>query len=803
MKHAHVLSLTALLLTGVGFLSTAKATDFYVAPKGDDTGTATKDKPVATLEAARDAARKAGAGPHRIILTAGDYFLSKTLELDARDNGLTIEASDGSKVTVYGGSLVTGWRRDGEKFWCADLPDVKAGTWDFRALVVNGRMPERARLPETGTLLHKSVFDVRWLSSVGGGWERKPTQEELTTMIYDPKDIPATLEPRNAEVRVYHMWDESLCGVASNDTGRHLLTFSTPARSPAGAFGVKKYVIFNTREGMTQPGQWYLDRAAGRIVYWPLAGEDMTKAKVIAPRLEKIIRVAGNAKQPVKGLTLRGISIQATTTPLKSGGFGAYAFDAALSLDRGQQCVFEKLEVCNVGGQGIVARQITDCKITNSHVHHIGACGIKADGTDSLIAQNHIHHVGVYYPSATPLSVSTRGWDKGEKGFHVYRNEIHDAPYCGMIGGGGGHLLEENLIYRVMRELQDGAAIYGSMSRCILRGNMARDIVKVGEGYGISSYYLDEGAQDSIIERNVSIGVERPIHNHIASRTLIRDNVFVAEAGMTLSFARSRDITFQNNILFAPGEIRVQPPAAIKVWTNNVVYRNGLAKDGAPQAFTINDAMPPTQPPARRNYSATTERVAQPPVIDGEIGWDEWPHKLYDLDRAPSRWSATGAPVFAKLAYDDQCLYVAINAIVFDITQLSKGTTWGKNDGAEVCITGKTPDGKPTTFVIHGYAGGTVESVTLAGAPAEAAAALGKAVRFAAKPYGKTKGDWKSGCRYEWAIPWDAIGLKPAPKKKIAFNLGTFRAEDKVWRCWEGTLRQNWRLDQAGTLQLK
>jgi hypothetical protein len=782
------------ILTLTVVAAIAIAADFYVAPKGDDANAGTKEKPLATLEAARDAARKAGAGPHRIVVMAGDYFLAKTLELDARDNGLTIEAGDGGKVTLYGGALVTGWKRDGEKFWCAEAP-----AWDFRALVVNGRMPERARLPETGTFTHKSVFDVRWLSSVGGGWERKLTEEELTTLLYDAKDIPATLEPKNAEVRVYHMWDESLCGVVTNDTEKHMLKFPKPAAHPAGAFGVKKYAIFNTREGMTRPGQWYLDRAAGRVVYWPLPGEDMTKAKVVAPRLERIIRIAGNAKQTVEKITLRGLSIQATTTPLKSGGFGAYAFEGALSVEWARQCAFEKLEVCNVGGQGIVARQVTDCRITDSHIHHTGACGIKADGSATLIARNHIHHVGAYYPSAVALSASTHNWRKGDKGFHIYRNEIHDTPYSGIIGSGGNHIFEENLISRVMRELHDGGAIYGGMSRCILRGNMVRDVVKIGEGYGVSSYYLDEGAQDCIVERNVSVGVERPTHNHIARNLIIRDNVFIAETNMTLSFARSGGITFQGNTLFAPGDINIGQPSAIKLWTNNVVFRNGVDKAGAPQAFTINDAMPPVPTPARRNYPASVERVPKPPTLDGEIGWDEWPRAMLNLDREPSRWSASGAPVFAKLAYDDQCLYVAVNVTMFEADKLTTGTKWGKDDGAEVCIAGKTPDGKPVTFVIHGFANGTFESVTLAGAPADAAERLGKVVHFAAKPYGKTRGGW----RCEWAIPWDALGLKPAPKQKIAFNLGVRRIEDSVWRCYEGTLRQNWRLDEAGTMQLK
>ncbi|HUT90025.1 MAG TPA: hypothetical protein VMY37_11040 [Thermoguttaceae bacterium] len=188
----------------IAISASAHGATFVVAPSGKDDHPGTKEQPLATLEAARDAARKAGAGPHRIVVMPGECFLTETFELDARDNGLTIEAGEGGKAALYGGVLVTGWRRDGEELWCADLPGLKEGTWDFRALVAGGRMPQRARLPESGTFLHRSVFDVRWLSSVGGGWERKPTQEELTTMQYDPRDVPATLEVRNAEVRVYH-----------------------------------------------------------------------------------------------------------------------------------------------------------------------------------------------------------------------------------------------------------------------------------------------------------------------------------------------------------------------------------------------------------------------------------------------------------------------------------------------------------------------------------------------------------------------------------------------------------------------
>ena len=786
------------VLSVFGLPAVCSAVTLYVATRGTDTQMGTQLQPLATLDAARDAARRAGAGQHRIVVLPGEYYLEKTLELDARDNGLNIDAEVTNSVVIYGGRPVTGWRKDGESLWCADLPGVKEGEWDFRALVVNGRMPERARLPESGTFTHTSVFDVPWLSSVGGGWERKPTQAELTTLLYDAKDLPASIDVRNAEVRVYHMWDESLVGVASNDVTHHILTFSTPAKSPAGAFGVKKYVVFNTREGLTKPGQWYLDRTAGRVVYWPLPGEDMAKAKVVAPVLERVISVAGTAKAPVEKVTLRGLSVQATTTPLKPAGFGASEYAGAVNLAYVRQCTIEGVEICNVGGQGILARDLSECRIDDCRIHHIGACGIRASGNASSVSRCHIHHVGVYHPSAVALSISHTWSEADANGFRIFRNEIHDTPYSGIILGGGGHLVEENLIYRVMRELQDGGAIYGSVKKCILRGNVVRDVVKMGEGYGVSSYYLDEGSQDCMVERNVSIGVERPVHNHIASDLIIRDNVFTAETNMTLSFPRSRRCAFTGNTVFAPGKITVSPPNAITSWTNNFMVQDGLGIGGVPQAFSIGDAMPAAAAPGRRTYAVRAVRVTQPPVLDGEIGADEWPGALQHIEREPSRWSASGAPAFAKFAYDDQCLYVAVNTVLFDIGKLSKGAVWGKDDGAEVCIAGEK-----ATFVLRGFADGTCVSVADAGASTEAAATLGKAAHFAAKPYGKTKGDWKSGWRCEWAIPFEALGIKPVSGAKVAFNLGLYRAEDGVWRCLEGTQAENWRLSQAATLQFK
>ena len=300
------------------------------------------------------------------------------------------------------------------------------------------------------------------------------------------------------------------------------------------------------------------------------------------------------------------------------------------------ECTLDGLEICNVGGLGIAARQLTHCRITDCSIHHTGACAVKIGGSDTLIARNHIHDAGVYYPSAAEVMVDGRG-------LTILRNEIHDGPYSGIIAGGSDHRIEENLIYRVMREMQDGAAIYGNLANCVIRGNVVRDVVQVGQGFGVSAYYLDEGARDCIVERNVSVGVARPTHNHIARNVTIRDNVFIAERDMVLSFQSSAGYVFEHNTLFAPGKITIIQPNGIKSWKGNVIFRNGLSQSELPQPFTINDGMPPVPTPGRKTEPAEAVRVAKPPTLNGEMTQAEWPGKIQRLDRDPSRQSACGA----------------------------------------------------------------------------------------------------------------------------------------------------------------
>ncbi len=509
---------------------------------------------IATLEAGIEAARQSGV--KMIDVAPGEYFVEKTILLDSKDNGLALRAKEPGKAILMGGRRITDWQKDGDHFYSVEIPDVKEGRWDFRMLIVNGRICPRARWPKTGRLTHESRFDVPWMSTTGGGWKRKPTHEELTTLTFKSADLNENFEPKNAEVTVYHMWDESMVGVKSIDRMTNTIAFSSEMGHPAGAFGVHDYVVWNLREGMNEPGQWYLDRAAGKVVYWPQAGEDMSAATVYAPVVESIVRIDG-----AKNVTLQGLTLTVTNTPLKAGGFGAGNFDGAVRVNKSNDCKLLNLKVFNVAGQGVKVSG-GGTAVEGCHIHDVGACGIQ--GEKIRIVNSHIHHIGRMYPSA--IAISSGGNSV------ISHNDVHDCPYSAIICGGEGGMVEYNRISRAMLELHDGGAIYMFAGKgSVMRGNFAFDIPDTG-GYGASAYYLDERSEDCLVEKNVSVGIARPSHNHMAKKNTIRNNVFVYDGDMTITFPRSSEYTFEKNILAAGGSILFQGINNVSKLSANILH---------------------------------------------------------------------------------------------------------------------------------------------------------------------------------------------------------------------------------------
>lgn len=532
----------------------------HVSPSGDDAGSGTTAKPFRTLMRARDAVRERGnPAKSRIVLHKGIYYEAR-LVLEPRDSGLTVEASPDGRVVLSGGRPVTGWERDGA-FYTARLDGVREGIWDSRALVAGDSLRERARLPKTGAFTHESVFDVRWMSTTGGGWERKPTEAELTTMKYRPGDLGPWLDLKNAEITVFHAWDESVTGIKSLDDASRTVVFSVPAGHPPGGFAsftpkARTYLVWNVREGMA-PGRWYLDRTNGRVAYQPLPGEDIGRLLIVAPVMETVVSL----EKGVRDVTLRGFTVTCTTTALVTGGFGAVNYSGAISGTDIENCRFDRLTVENVGGWAFKLSGRGN-RISGGTIRNTGAGGVNAASSPALVSGVTVMNTGLIYPSGIGI------W--GDKNSRIDRNSISGTSYSAIVCGGDSTIIERNRISNVMRVLSDGGAIYITFCRhSLIRENLVTGHRLEGNAH---AYYMDEQADSCVVERNISIGLAWPSHNHMTRNCTIRDNVFITGGRQMISFPRTKNLSFERNIIVADSVVFHTPPDALASMTSNIVY---------------------------------------------------------------------------------------------------------------------------------------------------------------------------------------------------------------------------------------
>lgn len=143
-------------------------------------------------------------------------------------------------------------------------------------------------------------------------------------------------------------------------------------------------------------------------------------------------------------------------------------------------------------------------------------------------------------------------------------------------------------------------------------------------------------------------------------------------------------------------------------------------------------------------------------------------------------------------------LYIGTIVTMFDPRKIRKGNTRGQDDGLELAISGQTPKGKSTTFVIRLFAGNVLQCFETDETLNNIDKQLEKEIHYSSviKSQKRSGHGWYS----EIAIPLHAVGLNPKPELKVPFNLSVWSNEYGHRHYWEGTQGENWDLKQAGSL---
>ena len=515
-------------------------TVFHVSPGGSDIDPGTEAKPLATIAQAQKAVRKEIAAGLKddvtVVIGAGLYELDAPLEFGPADSGakqhaVTYRAAGEGKVIVSGGRRVAGWKRGGGKLWTTTVAEVKAGKWHFRQLFVDGRRATRARTPNAG-----SKASYLQLTSSTQAANLKTWRLGLPA-----KNVNNWKNISDVEIVIHGNWAINRKRLQAADAKTGTIMLAPPHAKPIPWNRPSKgrfCYLENAIEMLDKPGEWYLDRNTGVLTYCPLEGQDMTKARVVAPVLKRLVEIVGKADKPVRNLHFRGISFEHTSWPLPAGGYHGiqachystagpkppgrrwWGIESAIFCEFVDRVSFTDGGVAHTGGSGVYfSNGSGNCEIVGNLVHDIAANGIMLAGANdeklvpkgNRICNNYVHHTGAEYFGSCGI------WVGFAQGTTIAHNLVHDTPYTGVSVGWQWNptptackrnLIEANHIYDVMKTLADGGCIYtlGYQPGTVLRGNRLHDVHRSAHTHGgapNNGIFVDEGSKGFLFERNV------------------------------------------------------------------------------------------------------------------------------------------------------------------------------------------------------------------------------------------------------------------------------------------------------------
>lgn len=559
---------------------------FYVSPNGHDTNPGSLDRPFATLEKARDAVLKNKSGnrenaSYTIYLRGGVYHIDQSVIFDDANPGiagkLLIENYQGETVVFSGGTRLSSdaFRTVTDKSLVSRLRpeargkvvefDLKANNVSYDSsltrvgfahkiqpssciLFFNKEYLRLARWPNEGKLPIGDVIDMgtkpRWEKDVpqrgaifrydygrAGNWTKANdiwlygifsngySDDHIQVAYFDTKKkILKTVQPHI--YGVYSTADSSNWDVA---TSRHL----------------RGYYVYNLLEELDVPGEYYIDREAGKLYLWPPSSMENAEIELSQTTVPFLVF------HHISNITVRGISFECAR------GMGIF-MDHVSNID---------IDGCNFRNLGLLAVSIgekfrslnlpakktdsantvinSDNRIQNCTILDTGSGALHIEGGDRILLKSagniidncdisnycKVNHGGV---SAITLE------GVGNAVSHCY---IHDAPNMAVLFRGNNHILEYNHFEKVCTESSDAGAVYAgrnpSAQGTIIRYNFFDGITQPENM--VCAVYLDDGTSGYKIYSNVfyrcgnsgSFGGFGAFHINSGMENYMTNNVFV------------------------------------------------------------------------------------------------------------------------------------------------------------------------------------------------------------------------------------------------------------------------------------
>ncbi|MBT4817864.1 MAG: hypothetical protein HN742_30415 [Lentisphaerae bacterium] len=896
---AFLCAICALLLsTGcVSIAPPGPKAHLYVADTGDDTWSGrhpravTGGGPFASLQRAQTEVRRlkqAGALPPGgliVQLESGQFELNEAFALTAEDSGMpaapiTYRAAPGAKVRLIGGRQITNFtqitdsaivtRLDDnarETVVVSDLQDL--GITDLGSVVGNSNRLELffQDVPMTMARWPNEGF-TRIVDLVGGAPHKIHgiPGDKIGAFTYKGDRPQRWMDEPEVWLHGYWFWDwaDQRQRIENIDLERKTITLEPPYHG----YGYRRnqwYYAQNVLAELDAPGEWYLDKRAGKLYFWPPSS--LTEGKAIVSVIPSIVTTQGTSY-----VTFQGFTIEASrgTAMIIRGGTGMRVVGCTIRNTGGS--------AVSVGGTG---NGVIGCDVygTGSGGIHLSGGDRKTLNSAGLFAENnHVHHYArwkrVYQPGITLHGCGNR----------ASRNLIDNAPHMGMGFGGNNHLIELNELHSVCYESNDAGAMYTgrdwAQRGTVIRNNYLHHINGF-EGRGCVGVYLDDQFSGTEISGNLFYNVTRAAMIGGGRDCTIENNIFVNCVPAThvdsrgLGWAARGGDGLRKKLEKMPYTTppwSVQYPSLVSILEDepmapkgNVIARNiciggkwGSFGAKAKPLVTFTDNLLEEDPlfvdaeklDFRLRKNSPAWALGFEPIPFGKIG-------VYD---APERASwPVASPVRPMIKRAAAPAHARKRAVVFTVPHTTRSPVI---DGIIIPDEWSVTDPRRTMSVAQGLKGhkisppsrawlqwdtdalyvaidnainpkfpiqpgntwGQDDAVELAfcnpgsgkdapilvlrGFPSghfessDEAGALPLSVKRAAK-----------GVRFqarqvsdkswitEWRIPFRSLDIDPAKHRKIQFNLSVRKTADNQWVEWQGTGGSTWKVDNAGILE--
>lgn len=640
-------SLAAALLAGIGSAACASAANTFYARPGDD------------LEALRDRVRAERPGTAERVtvnLAPGTYRLSRPLAFGPAD-GNAVWRAQGGRAEITALVELKGWttnRVNGAVCWCV-TPPKSLWKMPVTQLFVNGCRRARAHLPRCGYYRFAGAPEEELKSPKA----KQPFSGSMSAIAAEGQ-FADFHDLAQVEVLVPDYWYDNHLRVKSYDAATRTVRFEARGRTRYWNDETdrpSRYRINNVREGCTEGGDWYYDRASAVLSYIPMPDERLETARIEIPAASRVVCVKGAEGLRFEFLGFSGMDWEfPRTQPCSSQA--QRDVPAAVAFVGATNCALYACGVHAVAGYGVgFDRASRDCRVVACSLRDLGAGGVRIEGDGIEVADSAIFDGGLLFLSACGI------WAADVERTKIVRNHIHHFRYsgvsCGWTWGYGPNRarlnrIERNRIHDIgLGQLSDMGGIYtlGRQPGSVVRGNFISDVENYG--YGGQGIYLDEGSSWMVVESNVVANTRsEPFFLHFGRGNLVRDNVL---AGSQLALVHSQigeindQMVFRNNLLLDSPTPDGWKDASMKPWPQGrprcreegtrygtaaefrdswLVAGPAAARIVAEAGISLKDALPPS-------LDALPPEEERPQVLFEPL---LWPWEKDKEKTLPSRW---------------------------------------------------------------------------------------------------------------------------------------------------------------------